>query len=66
MTHESLGHSLWRYTGSPGTLDYHTLGQDVNLTKGALVRQRLKFQWYNTLDEDFQSRKGNWNKHYLE
>ena len=66
MTHESLGHSLWRYTGSPGTLDYHTLGQDVNLTGGALVKQRLKFQWYDLLNNEFKTRGGTWNRHFLE
>ena len=53
------------YTASD-TLDFHTLGQDVNLTKGALVRQRIKFQWFNTLDNDFQTRAGRWNRHFLE
>ena len=63
---ETIGASLWRYTGSPNNLDFHTLGQDVNLTGGALVKQRLRFQCYDLLGNDWVAFSGRWNRHFLE
>ena len=58
--------STWRVTGSANDLAFHILDQDVDLTEGALVRQRLRFQYLDTVVNDWGGHAGRWNKHYLE
>ena len=72
MKVKTFGAGSWKYGGTPG-LQFFNRSNDVSLTGGALVQQRLYFEKDaftpnedGGVDHGVIKFKGWWNSHYLE